>query len=362
MNRKIKLALILFVGIAIALFTKEVIKQSSFKRVSAKDETKQVASDGDAADDPTLWINPKNTLKSIIIATNKKGGLMAYDLNGNEIQYLQEGLPNNIDLRQNTLLNGKSYDIAAATNRKLNTISLYQIKGEDKKPITKLNLVGDDNIDGELISHLKDVYGICMHKNKESTPYIFVTSKTGEIEQWKLTADKKGISGKLIRNLTVNTQTEGCVVDDETDTLYIAEEDVGIWRFSTLEQSSIKPELFSKVDEDKIVEDLEGLTIYNNGIKKYLIASSQGNNSYAVFNIADKKYLGSFKIKDDEKTGVDGTNDTDGIDVTPVYLGNKYPKGMFIAQDFSNKDSKDKEEHQNFKFVSWEDIEKKLGL
>ena len=38
-------------------------------------ETQPVPHSGDAADDPAIWIHPTNTAESIIIGTDKQGGL-----------------------------------------------------------------------------------------------------------------------------------------------------------------------------------------------------------------------------------------------------------------------------------------------
>lgn len=66
---------------------------------------------------------------------------------------------------------------------------------------------------------------------------------------------------------------------------------------------------------DHLTADIEGLTIYYapNG-KGYLMASSQGNNSYAMYERqGENRYVANFEITDGEK--IDGTSDTDGIDV-----------------------------------------------
>ena len=60
-------------------------------------------------------------------------------------------------------------------------------------------------------------------------------------------------------------------------------------------------------------------------------------------------YLGSFRIVDG--TGIDGTSDTDGIDVTTANLGAAFPRGVFVAQDGSNTGGR-----QNFKLVPLERI------
>ena len=80
--------------------------------------------------------------------------------------------------------------------------------------------------------------------------------------------------------------------------------------------------------------------------------------SYAVFDRITNIYLGSFQIADGKT--IDGTYDTDGIDVTSIAFP-EYPKGFFIAQDGANTQGKDSL-NQNFKLVNWKSIETALEL
>jgi len=86
--------------------------------------------------------------------------------------------------------------------------------------------------------------------------------------------------------------------------------------------------------------------------------SSQGNNSYAIFD-RKNKYLGSFSII--SNNSIDGTNDTDGIDVCNMSFGNKYQNGLFIAQDGNNTNG-DSVLNQNFKLVDFKTISDSLNL
>ncbi len=87
--------------------------------------------------------------------------------------------------------------------------------------------------------------------------------------------------------------------------------------------------------------------------KGYLIASSQGNFSYAIFERAgENNYITSFRIV----SGIiDGAEETDGIDVTNLSAGKAFSSGLFVVQDGFNFDS-DEKQPQNFKFVSWDKI------
>ena len=327
--------------------------------VKASGETTEVDDDGDAADDPAFWLNTDSPENSLIIATNKQGGLMAYDLGGKELQYLEEGKPNNVDVREVTV-GSKKIALAAASNREYNTIALYKIqeKNDQQEPIIKLNAVGDSvhSEVAELASNLSEVYGLCMYYDG-SSPYVFINGKSGKVEQWKLSLDGDNVEGSLVRTFSVDSQPEGCVADDETDTLYLGEENIGIWSFSAQENSGTDAVEIARIDNAALTADVEGLTIFDTGSDKYLIASSQGSNSYAAYDLNDgNKLKGTFAIIGDDSKNIDGASDTDGIHAVFADFGPDYPEGMFIAQDWNNINADYEAENQNFKMVSMKEI------
>ncbi|SHO55096.1 phytase [Vibrio quintilis] len=338
------------------------LSQSGVALVKVSAETEAVAKGGDAADDPAFWYNADAPEKSQIIATNKKGGLMAYSLDGTELQYLKGGRPNNVDVIQSVSDGqGGTLALAAASNRDANTIALYKIQSatDTQDPIVALNAVGS-NVSSEvsqLLSGVNEVYGLCMYQSSDGTPYVFVNGKDGSIEQWRISVSGSDVSGSVVRTFSVASQPEGCVADTETAALYVGEEDKGIWKFSADESADSSAELVAEVDGKKLVADVEGLTIYNDGTNKYLIASSQGNHTYAMYDInQDHQYKGSFALIADDDNGLDGASETDGIHAVSLNLGSQYPAGLFIAQDGYNVNATYTQENQNFKLVDWQRI------
>jgi 3-phytase len=108
-----------------------------------------------------------------------------------------------------------------------------------------------------------------------------------------------------------------------------------------------------------LTADVEGLAIYymNDGAG-YLIASSQGNDTFTVYERAgDNRYLGTFRVI--ESDTVDAVSESDGIDVTNFPLNVAFPEGLFVTQDDRNIDP---DENQNFKLVSWRAIADALAL
>lgn len=312
--------------------------------VAATAETQPVPSTGDAADDCCIWVHPNDPALSTVIGADKDGGIAVYDLSGKELQYLADGRMNNVDLRYNFPLGGASTTLVVATVRRDNAIACYTVDPQTRR----LTFVGR-------VKTAIEVYGACLYVSpRDNAFYCFVTSEDGALEQWELTGNGNGmVAGKKRRSLQVGGKTEGCVADDELGFLYVGEERKALWKYHA--EPGIDDEWRQLVCPvrrwQRLSPDLEGLTIYYAGNGSgYLLASSQGSSSFAVFRRAgDNEYLGSFAVKG--ANGIDGVSGTDGIDVASTALGELFPHGLFVAQDDNNGGA-----NQNFKLVGWERI------
>jgi 3-phytase len=306
----------------------------NFLKVQAKAQTDFVSTAGDVADDPAIWVNSEDSNKSLIIGTNKKGGgLEVYTLEGKRIQNLADGKLNNVDVRYAFMYKGALTDIVIASNRDDDTLAVYGVDAQ------KLSLYP---ISLNTIHTLEKSYGFCMYKNDQDI-FAITNSKTGNVVMQKLTFKDNNLLSEVVGETKVPSQTEGCVVDDAEHTMYIGEENAAIWKYDIKDGLKDNGVIFDTIKNNKNIDaDVEGLALYG----KYLIASSQGNNSYAVYEKKDAKYVGSFVISD----GIfDGTSETDGIEASNVQLG-KYKKGIFVVQDGHTPKT------QNFKIVDFEDI------
>jgi 3-phytase len=318
------------------------------EEVSATVETEPVPHEGDAADDPAVWVNPVDPSLSAVVATDKDGGLLVYDLAGRQLQYLEVGDMNNVDLRpaaEGFTLGGRPVVLVVAGNRKPNSLGVFELD-----PATRqLRDVAGAAIEPDI-----EVYGSCMYRSADTGKvYVFVNSKTGEVQQWELTDDGSGrVVGEQVRSFRVESQPEGCVADDELGHLYLGEEGRGIWKFGAEPDAGDTGDLIAAAaDSGPLVPDVEGLAIAARPDGTgYLIASSQGDSSYAVYEReGEHAYVGSFRIRDG--SGIDGTSDTDGIDVAATPLGASFPSGVFVAQDGENDG-----QTQNYKLVPLEQI------
>ena len=62
------------------------------------------------------------------------------------------------------------------------------------------------------------------------------------------------------------------------------------------------------------------------------------------------------------REAVDSAEDTDGLHVVSVPVGPRYPRGLLVVQDGSNRAPDASEANQNFKLVSWADVLGALDL
>ncbi|MEL6363251.1 MAG: phytase [Pseudomonadota bacterium] len=310
-------------------------------------ETQPVPSDDDAADDPAIWVNLKNRGASRIIGTDKQNGLYVYALNGVQVQSLPMGRINNVDLRQWLTVGGWTGDLVAASNRSRETVELLQVEEDGR-----LKELGPFAV-GESLP-----YGVCMGRFRTAV-LVFVTHETGAVRMFRIAEiGPAGANVQFLGRLKFKTKTEGCVFDDQAEALYVGEESRGIWKIGFTNGGVIEPKLIARTGENGLRADVEGLAIYRTRQGGYLIASSQGNNAFNVYDRYEPhKALAQFRIVDNVAFGVDGAQDTDGVEATSIALGEDYPKGMLVVQDGRNSPAGN---YQNFKIVDWRDVDAAL--
>jgi len=316
-------------------------------------ETPAVETWGDAADDPAIWVNPRDAAKSAVIATDKNLGLYVYDLEGRLLQTVTDGRMNNVDLRDGFMVDGKPRVLVAASNRTDKSIALYFLDPATRK----LTRAGDPVPTG-----LGDPYGLCMYAGATGH-YVFVNNGgDGLFRQWRISAEGGRAVAEQVREFPVGSQAEGCVADDETGALYIAEEGGGFFRFSAAPDGGTERREIDRVDSaNGLKADIEGVSLWaGKDGKGYLVLSNQGADNYAVYRReGENAFVGIFHIVADPERGMDGVSETDGLDVSSAPLGARFPDGLLVVQDGRNLSPR---ERQNFKFVSWRDIAEALGL
>jgi 3-phytase len=300
------------------------------------------------ADDPAIWVNPRNTERSVVLGTLKEGGLAAFDLNGRTIGVYPAPQPptpeakpgryNNVDVLG---------DLAFVSDRGRDRIRVFQVDERGAKDVTNPATKPVFSKTEDEVDEQHTVYGLAA--GRVGNTDVVVTSRRNETGIALLhvvkgkTYDTRKVSTLDLpstftlpngQNWTVcgepgeGPQVEGMVIDDKTQTLYAAQEDVGIWRIPLRASGFGTPQLVDRVrtfgapqkynPETEECEadgpnpgfggqwleaDAEGLTIAND----VLLASSQGDSRFVAYRKADMKPLRDFRV--------DGVEHSDGADI-----------------------------------------------
>jgi len=305
--------------------------------VPADGETVPVQHSGDAADEPTIWVNHANPAESLVIGNDKQGALEVYELNGSLRQRITTSTVfwGNSDIRQGVALAGRTRDVVVAYNAGLR---VYEVDPVQRR------LVSITDGTGSIFTDVGE--GVCLYQDTAAGQlYAFVIrAGKGRVRQFRLgDSDDDGlVEGTQVRQFLVGTESEGCVVDDVTGALYISQEDVALWRYAAApDGGTTRVAVDTLYPDGHLRNDIEGLALVDTGGGTgYLIASAQyidlPNYSYfAVYDRQTNAYLSSFRIA--KGTNADTCTRTDGIAAYAGDLGPSFPQGVFVCQDNGNR-------------------------
>jgi 3-phytase len=284
--------------------------------------------DGDIADDSAIWINRSDPARSAVVADDKdevNGGIAVYDMRGMIVQFRHEGQIGNVDLREGFPLGGRNVVLVGANNRSSNTIMFWELEPATRRltPITARS-----------IGTVSPNYGFCMYKSPSNGRFYAYVSQAGggQLEQYELFDAGGSVDATKVRSVDVGSQAEGCVADDELARLYVGEEDVAIWRYGAEPSSGSDRTPVDHVG-GHVVADVEGLTlVYGAGGAGYLMASSQGDSTIAVYErTGGNAFVKRFPIAGSH--GADAVSGTDGIDASRLTQGQPVLVDLAIGEN-----------------------------
>jgi myo-inositol-hexaphosphate 3-phosphohydrolase/putative flippase GtrA len=319
--------------------------------VQADAETQPMQHPKDSADDPAIWVDTQDPAKSMVIGNDKQGALETYNLDGSLVQRIVAPTKfwGNVDVRQGVELGAGTADVVAAAN---DGLRVFAVDPTTRKlsPIT-VNGAALETGGGE---------GVCLYDRPGGALSVFMVNISGDTRQFALEDDGTGhLSAKQVRHFKIESEAEGCVVDDENRALYIDEENVGTWKYGADPSSGSERTMVDRVKpKGHQTPDIEGITLVDDGAGNGLIiASSQGQgDEKSYFSVFDRKtgaYRSSFRIVDGDKA--DGCSHTDGVAATSRSLGPDFPDGVFVCQDNDNT-APGQAGNQDFKLTRLEKI------
>ena len=296
-------------------------------------ETAPVDVAGDAADDPAIVVDAQQPDRSLILGADKTGGLRVYDLSGRQLQYLQVGRLNNVDVAV-AGLSESAQVVAAASNRTHRRIDFFDVD---------LQTPGVSPSESWPLE-LEDPYGLCMFFDGRIN--VIVGDTEGRVQHWAFLPGAYAESAQLVADLRFASQTEGCDVDADSGVAWIGEEDVGVWQVPLADPQA--RELVLPVDAETLVADVEGIAyaVDSDG-RRRLVVSSQGDDTLLVYDLHTGAVDAKVRIGMNWALGIDGVSETDGLDVTTVPLPG-FPGGLLVVQDGRNVAPA---QRQNFKLI-----------
>jgi len=332
-------------------------RQGAGAAVRAALETPSVGTAGeDAADDPAIWASATSVMvgqtstPGFVAGTDKKAGLYIYGLDGAVLQFLPEGLLNNVDVVEGLAVGGRPQVVLGASDRTPGRtgIALYRFDPTG----------GSGNqvqVWGHIATDVIEPYGFCFAR-RGGEVHAILLGHEGELRQFVLAADTAGRPvAREVRRAAVGSISEGCVADAAGDALYVAEENVGIWRYALDPASGAARTLLQGIAPGRLVADVEGLTLLEDGTARYLIASSQGDSTFPVWRVDGVEPVFAGRLVVTEGL-IDRVTGTDGLDALGGSVGG-FPEGVVVVQDDVNGRGA-----QNFKFVDWRDVRAALNL
>lgn len=297
----------------------------------------------DIADDAAIYANPEAPELSVVIADDKdddQGGIAVFDLRGKLLQFRQEGKIGNVDLRAGFPFRGANIVLVGANNRTNGTIQFWQLNEAHQSLSDPI---------GEAATSNTPNYGFCLyHSHTSGKFYAFVTQETGSsvLEQYELSEIDSQVRVTLVRSLEIGSITEGCVADDALGRLYVAQEDVALWRYGAEPTDGSERTAVATVGDGNVNADLEGVGLaLGPGTSGYLVVSVQSEDRFVTYDRETNAYLGGFRV--DGNGDIDSVSQTDGLDICTGNLGPDFPKGALVVHDGDNPDG----ETSNLKFV-----------
>ncbi|MEV8001018.1 phytase [Pseudarthrobacter oxydans] len=288
---------------------------------------------GDISDDAVIWADPASPANSVVIADNKSvsaGGIGVFGMDGKLIQFRQDGMLGNVDLRSGFVLSGQPIILVGANNRTNNTLVLYSFSATTRTltPVTARS-----------IPTVSPNIGFCLYHSRASGKfYAFVTpQQAGSVQQFELVDNGAGlVDAVLVRTLPMSSIAESCVADDELGHLYVGQETVAVWKYGAEPSAGSNRVSVDTAGSGRLVAEIEGMSIsYGaNGIGR-LFVSSQGDSTIVVYDRAgNNPFVKKFRVGSNGT--IDSVTGTDGLDVTTRNAGPGFEQGLLVVHDESN--------------------------
>ncbi|MPQ96731.1 phytase [Modestobacter sp. I12A-02628] len=333
----------------------------------------------------------------------------------------EAGRYNNVDVVTGVRLGGRTLDLAVVSDRGRDRVRVFSIDPRGSAAgagvltdVTAPDVAPVFSADESEVDEQATAYGLAAGRTPDGGAVVLTTRRhSTDFATLRLVAGPDGTVGYRTESRGALPtefalpgggswtpceepgelpQMEGSVYDPASGSWYVAQEDVGIWHLSQDERGAWSQRLVDRVraygvpatfDEESetcqvtgddpgqggthLTADAEGLTIAQRADGKgYLFASSQGDSTFAVYELrGSNRYVGGFRVADG--AGIDGVQHSDGATVTTKPVGTAFPHGLLITHDGENTPTTEDADGEDrvdtdFKLVPLERVARPLGL
>ncbi len=265
--------------------------------------------------------------------------------------------PNNVDVEYGLVIGGHPTDIAVVTERLKHRLRIFKIP-RDGGELTDVSPGGGVPVlDGEAGERAEPM-GIALYRRvRDGAVFAIVSPKTGPAReylwQYRLADDGAGeVRATLVRrfgSFLGGKEIEAVAVDDALGYVYYADEGSGIHKWHADPDHADAARELAHFGQTGFMGDHEGIAIYARPDGTgYVICTDQleGNTHYHFYQ-REGGPAGPHDHSQLVKCVRGGADSTDGIEVTSMPLGSRFPAGLLVAMNSGPR---------NFLIFRWEDV------
>jgi len=293
----------------------------------------------DGANDPAIWIDPKNPENSLILGAGGAGGLEVYSLDGDRIHAVGGANISLVDVRSDFSLAGESVGLVLAYDVDASQILVYTLDPQERS----VSRTGE-----ALLNVHAELEGLCMYQSPLSgKTYAFATAD-GMVEQWELFNSAGGISARSIRSIPVGYGAGHCVGHDAGAAIYFSHEIIGVFKLNAEPESETEMQTVDVAQPfGSFAGDVKGIAIYEHDQGGYLLVSDADESRLQVYDLDSLERVSTVSINEVEES--------EGIAATAAAVSGS--GGLLVVTDNDNGD-----DATNYKIVRWSDFAAAAGL
>jgi 3-phytase len=305
----------------------------------------------DNGNDVAFWIHPSDPKRSLVLVTAGTAGLEAFALDGTRAAHFTGGEFDFVDVSYGSGVGADAGATIVAYDRKQR--GLWALSIDPQSLAISAISKGAFKTGGE-------VTGLCAYRSAVTGDQYAFAATNGLIEQWKLYAVEGEIRGTLVRTIPIGIGAAYCATDSQSGSLYVTEETVGIWKLAAEPEFEADRSAIDLVAPfGTLKEEVKGVAVYRvDASTAYLVATDAGDESYTVYDLADRKPLGRFKAAAASgNPELDAVGESEGLAATAYDFGGAYPGGLLAIFDETNEGG-----NGNAKLVRWSAVAEALKI